>query len=246
VAPRIWGHRGAPESFTENTREADVAAIREGADGLSIDARAPRDGLVLVHDATLERLTGRPTRIADKTVAQLRAETFQDGTHIAEVAPIVDEFRARDLDIEIKSRVLGPDATADRLASVLEPRVAGLSKLYVSSFDARALRRFARRAPDAPLALLLPPTRVISSIAEFGGRLFLRGKRLEAIHPHHSTVTPDRVARWHRQGLKVHAYTVDQPEDVLRVAAAGVDSIITNRPAATREVLRRAGYEFER
>jgi len=49
---------------------------------------------------------------------------------------------------------------------------------------------------------------------------------------------PDYVARAHARGRTVHVWTVDEPEDVERCLAVGVDAIITNRP---RAVLRRLG-----
>ena len=54
----------------------------------------------------------------------------------------------------------------------------------------------------------------------------------------------DLVQPWmnqlaHERGLLVHAYTVDEPVDVRRVLAAGVDGIFTNRPTAMLDILQR-------
>ena len=35
----------------------------------------------------------------------------------------------------------------------------------------------------------------------------------------------------HSQGVAVHTWTVNEPEDVVRLAAAGVDALITDVPA---------------
>jgi glycerophosphoryl diester phosphodiesterase len=42
---------------------------------------------------------------------------------------------------------------------------------------------------------------------------------------------PGYVDRLHRAGHAVHVWTVDRPEDVELCVRAGVDAVITNRPA---------------
>ena len=46
----------------------------------------------------------------------------------------------------------------------------------------------------------------------------------------HQLVTPSAVARMHARGVPVLAWTVDVPEELERVVAAGVDGVITNDP----------------
>ena len=55
---------------------------------------------------------------------------------------------------------------------------------------------------------------------------------VDALHPEHPTVTPERVARWRRRGLTVSTWTVNEPADAARVRAAGVDGIIGDDPDA--------------
>lgn len=69
-------HRGATAFAPENTLEAYAAAMDYGADGVEIDIRASRDGvLFLFHDDTLERLTNGWGRVRDLTYYQLLAVT---------------------------------------------------------------------------------------------------------------------------------------------------------------------------
>ena len=43
--------------------------------------------------------------------------------------------------------------------------------------------------------------------------------------------------RQHERGHAVHVYTVDEPDDIRRCLEAGIDGIITNRPAVVREAV---------
>lgn len=73
----IIAHRGASALAPENTLAAFAAALDLGVGTIETDLRATRDGqLVLAHDADLARLTGRPLRIEDCTLADLRAITI--------------------------------------------------------------------------------------------------------------------------------------------------------------------------
>ena len=57
----------------------------------------------------------------------------------------------------------------------------------------------------------------------------LQELRAEYWNPAFTLVTPDRVAEVHGMGLKVSTWTVDKPRHMARVAAAGVDAIVSNR-----------------
>src|SRR2546423_11109516 len=71
-APRVVGHRGAPQAAPENTLAGIRAAAEEGADGVEVDLRRAGDGtVVVIHDADLRRTCGRDGRVADLTGAEL-------------------------------------------------------------------------------------------------------------------------------------------------------------------------------
>jgi glycerophosphoryl diester phosphodiesterase len=47
---------------------------------------------------------------------------------------------------------------------------------------------------------------------------------------HRSLVTPKSVRAVHRRGAAAITWTVDDPEELARVDAAGVDGVVTNDP----------------
>lgn len=65
-------HRGVSKAAPENTLEAYAAAIDFGADGVEIDIRRSKDGvLYLFHDNDLDRLTNGSGKVRDLTYYEL-------------------------------------------------------------------------------------------------------------------------------------------------------------------------------
>jgi len=71
--PLLIGHRGASEMATENTLLSLTVAMEIGADGVEVDIRLTKDNeIICFHDESLGRLAGRPERIAELTLTELR------------------------------------------------------------------------------------------------------------------------------------------------------------------------------
>ncbi len=72
--PLNFAHRGGVIDFPENTLYAYAEAARAGADVLEMDVYQTLDNeLVILHDLTVDRTTNGTGRVADLTLAELRA-----------------------------------------------------------------------------------------------------------------------------------------------------------------------------
>ena len=89
----------------------------------------------------------------------------------------------------------------------------------------RALSRAAR------IALLLSP--------ENAERPIERARRLgaEAINPWRGLARRELIEAAHAEGLAVYVFTVDEPAEMERLLALGVDGIFTNFPDRMRALL---------
>jgi glycerophosphoryl diester phosphodiesterase len=73
-SPLIAAHRGALDKAPENTFAAFELAVRAGADMIELDVHPTRDGqLVVIHDVTTTRTTGRRHWVGDLTGEQVTA-----------------------------------------------------------------------------------------------------------------------------------------------------------------------------
>ncbi|HEX3541752.1 MAG TPA: glycerophosphodiester phosphodiesterase [Acidimicrobiales bacterium] len=224
----ILAHRGASRAAPENTVESFRQAHRVGADGVELDVRRTADGVLVVHhDADLP---GRGP------IVSLR---------LSELPPSVPQLDAAldacgDLVVNIEVKALPGEADYDptyglgRLVArfVADRGIAG--RVVVSSFDLSALDAALAVEPALVTGWLTPSWYDQSNALE---TVVARGHR--ALHPHHEAVTPALVTAAHAAGVDVTTWTVDDPERIRLLVAAGVDAIITNVPDVARAALSR-------
>jgi glycerophosphoryl diester phosphodiesterase len=78
----VIAHRGDHTQAPENTLAAFDSAIRNGADYVEIDLRTSRDShLVIMHDATLNRMTNGQDNVSSHTLAEIQQLKVQDRQH---------------------------------------------------------------------------------------------------------------------------------------------------------------------
>ncbi|PTX92274.1 glycerophosphodiester phosphodiesterase family protein [Opitutus sp. ER46] len=84
-SPRVLvvSHRGDWRGFPENSVPAIRSAIKLGVDIIEIDIARTKDGeFVLMHDRTLDRTTTGKGKVADYTLAEIRALKLRNGCGI--------------------------------------------------------------------------------------------------------------------------------------------------------------------
>ena len=227
----VLGHRGASRAHPENTVEAFRGAIDQGADGVELDVRRTADGALAVHHDDVLR-DGRA--IVDTMLADLPGSVAVLADALEACAPLAV------VNIEIKNwpadRDFDPELRlAGEVVALLESRgELGDGRALVSSFHLPTIDRVHEMAPGLATGWLVVPAdhpeQLIDRAAEHGH---------VAVHPHHSCVDAELVERAHRAGLAVNVWTVDDPEHIRRLAAMGVDAVVTNVPDVALAALAR-------
>jgi glycerophosphoryl diester phosphodiesterase len=230
--PRVWAHRGDSANAPENTMLAFDKARAAGADGIELDVRFDGEhNVVVFHDGTLDRLTGRPGRIEELSAAE-RAQLRVGGERVPLLAEVLAELDL-EVDVEIKATQVGRmGALVAATARVI--RDSGRAdQVLVSSFDPIALLQCHRRLPEVAIAYLFHDDQPLPLRRGWLGQWM--GSSL--LHPQHTLCTPERVKAWHTAGLPINAWTVDDPAELIRLARLGVDGVFANDPARAIAVL---------
>ena len=239
---RLLAHRGSPgTTFVENTLPAMRACFEAGADGLEVDLRLSADGVLAVcHDVDLSRLTGLPTEVSGTSFAELRASCAGRGVPLARAEEVLAVAAGRPVALELKHAPPGrTPETATAVVSLLQEQSAlGVPlDVTVSSFSPALVDAVRAQAPAGlgiRTALLgdqgEKPTAVLRRAVDAGH---------DEIHPHVAALLaePHAVGLAHSLGARVVPWTVNRSRDLRRLAALGVDAMITDRPSAARQAL---------
>ena len=230
---RAFAHRGGAREAPENSLAAFTHASDLGFIHLETDVRPTRDGVaVLHHDATLDRTTDGAGPVRARTWRDVRALRMEDGSSPLRLEELLEELPHAHVTIDAKE--------AGSVVALVEAvrRCRASARVCVTSFSARRLQR-ARR--------LLPPGTESSAHPweVLALRALPRDPSLPRVHrvqvPVRSLgvtlVEPGFVSRAHRLGLGVDVWTVDDPIEMRRLIALGVDGIMTDSPSVLRQVL---------
>jgi glycerophosphoryl diester phosphodiesterase len=246
--PLIAAHRGGAALWPENSRTAFRGAIALGVDALEFDLHLTADAeVVVIHDATLDRTTTGRGPVRSTSLAQLRTLRLLDATGVATnetvptLAEVLDVARATSVALlpEIKLDFGGRAYPGIERRVVEHLRARGLSgRASVQSFDDATLRRVHALEPGVRTMLLIGRARMTTygsmpadpirwavdvGAADLGIDFRLIDARL--------------VAAARAAGVRLAAWTVNTDEDLRRMAALGVDLIMSDRPDRARQLL---------
>jgi glycerophosphoryl diester phosphodiesterase len=222
----VIAHRGASAHVLENTFAAFDLALAQGADVLELDVRVTADGrVVAIHDPTLLRTTGDLRPVGAVSSRALRA--LDAAVRPPTLDAVLDRYaRSTRLCVDLKDPT---PAWELEVATALTAR--GLEdRVVVQSFDEAALRRVRRAAPAlavAPLLRLRPSDLRLGGIARFAAAVGVRRTAIDG----------GLLRAAHALGLPVMVWTADDPQEIERLLALGVDGVITNAPGVARAVV---------
>ena len=221
--PRVWAHRGDSAYFPENTMASFESAVTKGADAIELDVRFDADkNVVVIHDSKLERLTGQPGTI-ETTSATARAALRVRGEGIPLLAEVLATFDI-EVDVEIKTTKVGRMGELAAATARVIKDSARADQILVSSFDPFALMQFHAQLPDIACAYLFHDDQPLPLRKGWVGNW----TGASVVHPQHTLCTEAAVARWHRAGMPINAWTIDDRDELLRLAKLGVDGVFAN------------------
>lgn len=248
--PLIVAHRGASHNAPENTMSAFRLAWEQGADAIEGDFHLTADGkIVCMHDKDLKRTASIERNVTDMTLAEIQqaeAGAWKDPKFagekiptLAEVLTIVPEGKL--FLIEIKC---GPEIMPE-FHRVIASSGVPLSRLRVISFNADVISAVKQQMPGMKAFWLTSykkdeqtgqysPThdQVLATLQRTGADGLDTRANVEVL-------TPAFIQKLRAANLEFHCWTVDDPALARQMAALGVDSITTNRPAFLRAELSR-------
>lgn len=221
------GHRGAPREFPANTMKGFARAAELGCQMVECDVRRSADDvLMLAHDESVTDANGNIFQIAENEAGMLRALDLGAGEGVPTLLELTVWARKNGVAVMADMKVEG-DGVEEMVAATLAGLPPALKIVPGAGTESR--RRF--RAADRMLPLSLSLSR--SAETELRGEGLMRllaTLDTAAVTWQFPLLTSERIAMLQERGLRVFAWTVDEPDEMHRLVADDVDGIISNRP----------------
>ena len=226
----IFAHRGASSDAPENTLLAIDQALIQQADGIEIDVYQLGNDLVVIHDRWVSRTTNGDRLLTDYTLEELQTLDAGSGQFVPTLWQVLQRVQGQCLiNIEVKGvhDVSLINACINKAVSQLNFKP---EQFIVSSFNHHMLLVFKGMAPTIKIGALTGS--IPLDYARFAEELQAYSANADL-----SFVTQAFVNDAHSRGLKIFVYAVDEPDDLLRLQAWGVDGVFSNGPAKAKLVL---------
>ena len=250
-------HQGGNLERPDETAESFRHGLEAGADVLEMDLHLSADGhLIVIHDPLVNRTTDGRGAVAEMTLPELKAldagywwphhsiegmderhfldvEEFPwrgEGLVLLTFEEVLSSYPSTPLVVEIKA---GGSRAAMAVSRLLEDFGRQEDVLVVSSIP-EILSAYRDLAPDAPTGADRDEVIRFWILSKIGLAGF-SGVRATALQVpvaqgRLTIITRRFIRRAHRHGLAVHAWTINDEEEMNRLIEMGVDGIITDRP----------------
>ena len=203
----IFGHRGSPRRFAENTLASFDEAIRTGADGFETDLRLLSDQTaVLFHD----------DEYLDEEIENLPEAKLSDGRAVIQ--------RLRDLAPYAERTTMILEVKRAKWETVLLEHISGWKNIIVASFDHSTIADLARRTTGIPLGVTVFGH--IVGIGEYASRIGATW-----CFPSYRYVDAEMVADLHSHNIRVVPWTPNREREWNQLRHIGCDGVITDLPA---------------
>ena len=235
VTPLVTFHRGDCSVAPENTLPAFRSAILKGGDRIELDVQMTKDGVVMVtHDSSLKRCTGKNAKIYDLTYAEVEQldagswfSTRFAGTKLPTFEQVLQLCQGRiGLNVEIKPNASTPTLEAETVRLLQEYGFDG-SNCVITSQSYETLHKVKELAPDIPTGYILA----------LGVGNYYDLPDADFFSVENTFITSGMVNQIHRRGKTISAWTIVREDDASHMLELGVDDLITDKPDMVQNLL---------
>lgn len=219
---RPVAHRGLHgDGIVENSLTAVEAAIEAGY-AVEVDLRLTADGgLVVIHDASIERTTRGAGAVAAHSLEALRAVPLRGSDEtLSSLADLFALVGGR-VALFLEAKAPGSAEGNGRMVAALARSLAGYGgAAAVMTFDPDLLALLRRALPDTPLGILAGgESRRASLVSRFGRDMLLHTPRTRPdFVAYHANALPHPGPARSRRRRPVFAWTVRSAAEAARLA----------------------------
>lgn len=230
----VQAHRGASAIAPENTIAAFRAAADQGAKWVELDVALSADGeLIVIHDDSVDRTSTGSGSLGDLTaeqIGQLDGGSWFDsrfaGERIPTLAEVIKALGEFGLNINVEIKQHKHHQSLDQLVNAVHAAISkrpAHMQIMISSFDPECLKAMHKLAPELELAMLWGrvPDNWEALLADIPAT---------SIHAHYNGLCLGLLEQTSAKGIKVRAWTSNDPIELVSFWGAGLTGVITDNP----------------
>lgn len=231
----VTAHRGDSINAPENTMAAFELAVENQADIIELDVRQTRDGrYIIMHDESLKRTIGVNHNVGDvdyEYIEGLDAGVMFSDEYEGEPIPTLEEvllFAGENdvfLNIELKPADTDQNYVQGIIDLILEYDMQ--DNCVVASADYDVIKDVKDIDSDITTVYIMN-----MAFGEFADMEYV-----DIFSIKHTFITANMVRDIHKSGKEIYAWTVNGKEDIKDLLLLDVDSIITDNPYNTKEII---------
>jgi glycerophosphoryl diester phosphodiesterase len=220
--PAVAAHRGGTEMSLENTLEAFRSAGEAGIKLWELDVRFDVKGTpVVLHDDTVDRVSPR-TGSVTKLDASNHGIPTDDGQYVPTLRQVYDLAAQQHAHVLTELKVMPSERQWRAVTDQIDETI-GRSAVTLMAFDKRIVRQQRERFPGTEVGVLNDKGNLSAEQIQEYGDSYMQSAR---------SITGSRAEARHAAGIRLYAWTVDDPASWERLSAWPVDVVITNKPIA--------------
>ena len=233
---RACAHRGDVSVAPENTLPAIRSAVRKGAHQIEFDLQLTKDAkLVLMHDSTLKRTTGKEGKVSDLTLSEIReldAGAWFSEEYIGTRVPTFEEvLEVVPHSILCNCHLKGGPEVGAAAVKVLQ-RMGRLDHCFLAATTEQA----AAAKSIVPEVMICNMSRQTASHSSYADQTIELGCDFIQLLGSRKDLKKT-IDRLHQAGVKVNFFYGNSPDDIRALARAGVDYILTDKLDLCLQVL---------
>jgi glycerophosphoryl diester phosphodiesterase len=230
----VQAHRGASAIAPENTIAAFRAAAEQGAKWVELDVALSADGeLIVIHDDSVDRTSSGKGNLGKLTAAQIATldggswfNPNYAGERIPTLGAVIQALGEFALNINVEIKQHPHHQSLDQLVNAVHAEITrrpAHMQIMISSFDPECLKAMHRLAPDLELAMLWDrvPDNWEALLAQIPAT---------SIHAHFKGLSIGLLEQTAAKGIKVRAWTSNDPLELVSFWRAGLTGVITDNP----------------
>ncbi len=220
----IFGHRGVPELYPENTLQSFESAIDLKYDAIELDVMQTKDQKIIVNHDLILQLNNEEREVQKINYKEIK-NTFPSIKTLEEI--LISIGHKTNINIEIKCQNKNSLYIAEKVIKILKDFDL-IDNIIISSFNPWIIKHIKKIDDRFITAWIWGKDNFYFFLS---WPIVLKYFKANAIHINQHQISSKLIKKIKSNQMKVLAYTVNNPKILLNLISKNIDGVFTDSPS---------------